>query len=338
VTQVSVLMPIFNAAETLHETIQSLLSQSHGDFEIIVVDDGSTDQTHQMLKQHASKDARVRPFMRKHQGIIPALNFGLEQCSGKYVARMDADDISLPSRLAQQAAFLEENKSVALVASLIEGFPAKEIRGGFQIYIEWLNSMITDDQIKEQIFVESPFAHPSVMFRKSAVEKLGGYEEHGWAEDYDLWLRMAQSGLCFAKIPEILVRWRDHPTRLTRSDSRYSLSNFLRAKAHYLMRGPMKDRDALIVWGAGMMGKRLSKFLLDEGAPLEAFIDVDPKKIGRSRRGKNIFAPDDLKDLWKQYEKPILLAAVGARGARKLIREKLQSLGFIEGQDWFAAA
>ncbi len=337
-TQVSILMPTFNAAETLPEAMESLQAQGHSDFEIVVVDDGSSDQTPKMLAHYARKDVRIRPFMRTHQGIIPALNFGLKQCSGKYIARMDADDFSLPNRLSLQADFLKSKPSVSLVASLIEGFPEKGIRGGYSIYIEWLNSMITDKQIKEQIFVESPFAHPSVMFRKSAVESVGAYEEHGWAEDYDLWLRMSQSGMIFAKIPEVLVRWRDHSTRLTRTDSRYSLSNFLRAKAHYLMRGPMNGRDALIVWGAGMMGKRLSKFLLDEGAPLEAFIDVDPNKIGRTRRGKDIYAPEDLNSVWKKYNKPILLAAVGARGARKLIREKLDSLGYIEGQDWFAVA
>ncbi len=337
-TQVSILMPTFNAAETLPETMDSLLSQSHTDFEIVVVDDGSSDQTPKMLEIFTGKDERIKLFRRNHQGVIPASNFGLEQCSGEFVARMDADDISMPNRLSLQAAYLKSHESVSLVASLIEGFPAKDIREGYRIYIEWLNSMITDKQIKDQIYVESPFAHPSVMYRKNAVEELGGYQEHGWAEDYDLWLRMAQSGMIFAKIPEILVRWRDHPQRLTRTDSRYSLSNFLRAKAHYLLQGPLKDRDALIIWGAGMMGKRLSKFLLDGGAPLKAFIDVDPAKIGRTRRGKNIHSPEELNALWKQYNKPILLAAVGARGARKLIREKLASLGFIEGQDWLAVA
>jgi hypothetical protein len=170
------------------------------------------------------------------------------------------------------------------------------------------------------------------------VDDLGGYEEHGWPEDYDLWLRMAAAGVTFAKIPEVLVRWRDHPTRLTRSDSRYSVKNFLRAKAHYLARGPLAGCDAVIVWGSGMMGRRLGKRLLDEIVPVVAFVDIDPKKIGRTRQGKPIISPDDFMAEWGRYQRPALLAAVGARGARELVRKQVNGLGLIEGRDWWAAA
>ena len=335
---VSVLMPCYNAAGTLAETLDSLLAQGHADFEIVAVDDGSTDGSADILADYARQDARLQPLYRPHAGIIAALNAGLNACRGEFVARMDADDLAPPQRLELQAQFLEAHPDVALVASLVEGFPKTEIREGFRIYIDWLNSLRSDAEIKREIFVESPLAHPSVMFRKQAVLDLGAYQEHGWPEDYDLWLRMAQAGLRFVKIPEILLQWRDHPPRLTRTDSRYSVENFLRAKSHYLMKGPMRDRDALFIWGAGMMGKRLSKHLLRAGAPLEYFIDVDPAKIGRTRRSKPIIAPDDLLERWQRFEQPILLAAVGARGARKLIREKLEAVGLSEGRDWFAAA
>ncbi|MEK6256472.1 MAG: glycosyl transferase family 2, partial [Chloroflexota bacterium] len=124
----------------------------------------------------------------------------------------------------------------------------------------------------------------------------------------------------------------------TRTDSRYSLENFLRAKAHYLARGPLLDRDAIIIWGSGMTGKRISKHLLREGLPLVAFIDIDPNKIGRTRRGLPILSFDDFMAEWTKYKNPACLAAVGARGARKLIREQLTSRGLIEGQDWWGVA
>jgi hypothetical protein len=167
---------------------------------------------------------------------------------------------------------------------------------------------------------------------------MGGYLDYGWPEDYDLLLRMYLADAKFAKVPEVLLEWRDHPDRITRTDGRYSVENFLRAKAHYLARGPLKDRDAIIVWGAGMMGRRLSKQLQNNELPLAAFVDIDPKKIGRTRRGKPIIAPDDLLNWWEQFENPALLAAVGARGARGLIRERLVQMGLIEGQDWWGAA
>ncbi len=107
---------------------------------------------------------------------------------------------------------------------------------------------------------------------------------------------------------------------------------------HYIQQGPLAGRDAVIVWGAGMMGRRVSKYLVWEDAPLQVFVDIDPKKIGRTRRGKPIIAPEDLLAWWDKYDNPVILAAVGARGARGLIRERLTELGLVEGQDWWGVA
>jgi len=132
--------------------------------------------------------------------------------------------------------------------------------------------------------------------------------------------------------------WRDHPHRVTRSDGRASLENLLRLKAHYLARGPLRDRDAVIVWGAGMAGRRLSKHLLREGVPLVAFVDVDPRKIGRTRRGRPIYPAEALPDLWQQHRRPAVVVAVGARKAKALIRPRLLGWGLAEGRDWWFAA
>ncbi len=153
-----------------------------------------------------------------------------------------------------------------------------------------------------------------------------------------MWLRMYLRGMHFAKLPDILLEWREHPERLTRTDSRYSLENFLRAKAHYLTLGPLSGRDSIFVWGAGMIGRRLSKHLQRVKIPLAAFIDVDPGKIGRTMRGLPILSPSQLSPLWERSEHPALLAAVGARGARQKIRQYLNELGLNEGNDWWGVA
>jgi hypothetical protein len=251
---------------------------------------------------------------------------------------MDADDRAHPERFEKQVAYLENHPEVAVVSSLVTAFPDEDVREGYRIYIEWLNGLVTDEEIRREIFVESPLANPSTMMRQVWFEEMGGYHDYGWPEDYDLWLRMYLAGARYAKIPEVLLDWRDHPDRITRTDGRYSVENFLRAKAHYLARGPLRDRDAVIVWGAGMMGRRLGKQLQNSQVPLKVFVDIDPKKIGRTRRGKPIIAPDELLDWWKRFKKPALLAAVGARGARGLIRARLLKMGLIEGQDWWGAA
>jgi glycosyltransferase involved in cell wall biosynthesis len=322
----------------LYEALESLANQTFTDFEVVLVDDGSTDDSPAIARTWVDRDRRFRLISQSHQGIIAALNAGLQACQAPCVARMDADDRSHPERLARQVAFLGAHPDVAVVGCLVDGYPPDQVRQGFSIYLEWLNSLVEDSDIRREMFVESPLAHPSVAFRKDWVDRVGGYQERGWPEDYDLWLRLYLAGARFAKVDQVLLDWREGPERLTRQDGRYSVENFLRAKAHYLARGPLADRDAVIIWGAGMMGRRLSKHLVRQGAPLVAFVDIDPRKIGRARRGLPIVSPQEFPAWWGGYASPVLLAAVGARGARPLIRAQVQRFGLREGLDWWCVA
>jgi glycosyltransferase involved in cell wall biosynthesis len=336
--QVSVLLPCFNAEATIEEALSSLAAQSYRDFEVICVDDGSTDRTSSILEEWSNKDSRFVLVNKEHRGVIPASNTGLTLCRSPIIVRMDADDRCHPDRIKLQREYLLDNPQVAVVGSLVAGFSAERVGEGFELYYEWLNSLVNHEDISREIFVESPIANPSAAFRKSWIDQAGGYQDHGWPEDYDLWLRLYLAGARFAKIPRVLLEWREHPERLTHTDSRYSVENFLRAKAHYLAKGPARGRDGVFIWGAGMTGRRISKHLVREGLHLTAFIDVDPKKIGSTRRGKPIISKEDLPSLWKEYQNPILLAAVRARKALPLIRDNLSELNLVEGKDWWAAA
>jgi glycosyltransferase involved in cell wall biosynthesis len=331
-------MPCYNVAHTVDEAMASLLAQSLDDLEVVAVDDGSSDATPGLLLKWAESDGRVRPVLAPHRGLIAALNAGLAVCQADLIARMDADDRAHPARLERQLAFLNAHPEVDVVGCLVEGFPSGQVREGFRIYLEWLNSLVSADEIARQMYVESPLAHPSVVMRREPVERLGAYQDRGWPEDYDLWLRLHLNGARMAKVPQVLLSWREHPGRLTRTDRRYSVENFLRAKAHYLLAGPLHDRGSVLIWGAGQMGRRLSKHLVRGKAPLAGFIDIDPAKIGKVRRGLPIHAPEALPAVWDQLDRPVLLAAVGARGARRLIREQLVRMGLREGEDWWAAA
>lgn len=331
-------MPCYNAAGTLEEALISLEEQTYSDYELVAVDDGSSDSTGEILQQRARQDSRIRVISQSHAGLVEALQRGLDSCRAPLVARMDGDDCSHPTRLEKQAAYMMDHPDVDVLSCLVCPFPSQDVREGFRVYIAWLNGLQTNEAIRREIFVESPLPHPSVLFRRDAVRKVGGYQEKGWPEDYDLWLRMYVRGSRFSKLPEVLLDWREHEERLTRTDPRYSVENFLRAKAHYLMLGPLADRDAVLIWGAGMMGRRLSKHLLRNGAPLDAFIDVDPRKIGNTRRGLPILAPKDLPGWWSGHKNGAVLAAVGARGARQLIRERLEQFGLREGEDWWGVA
>lgn len=332
------MLPCHNAEKTLDEALCSLSEQTLRAFEIIAVDDGSTDDTLEVLKRWAREDSRIKVVHMEHGGIIRALNAGLSHCQAPLVARMDADDWAHPDRLSKQVSYLQDQPDIAAVGCWVQGFPQGDVRGGFQRYIEWLNRLVAPEDIAREIYIESPLVHPTVTVRRLWLVQVGGYQERGWPEDYDLWLRMHLQGARFAKVPETLFKWREHPGRLTRVDSRYSVKNFLRAKAFYLCQGPLSSTDGVIIWGAGQMGRRISKHLLREGAELAAFVDIDPKKIGRRKRGRPVVPPESLPEIWGRYERPAILAAVGAHNARRLIRERLTEMGFEEAKDWWAVA
>jgi hypothetical protein len=168
------------------------------------------------------------------------------------------------------------------------------------------------------------------MMRSEWIRGVGGYQDRGWPEDYDLWLRLHAAGGRFAKVPRMLFAWREHAGRLTHGDPRYAIDRFLSAKVFYLSQGPLHGRQSVIVWGAGIVGKRLSRLMLAEGLPLVAFVDIDPAKIGRMRRGLPILGPAEFPVWWKRSPQPVLLAAVGARGARSLVREQINDR-LVEG-------
>ena len=336
--KVSVLIPAYNAESTVEPALASMLRQTFAGFEIVVVNDGSTDSTARILDSTAGRDHRVRVIHTPQRGIIDALNTGIAECRGELIARMDADDVSHPRRLAMQVALMDERPDVSVCGTLVRMFPRQQLLGGLARYEQWLNSLVTSDQIARDIFVESPLAHPSVMMRREELVELGGYQDHGWAEDYDLWLRYFVAGKRFAKVEETLVFWRQSEGRLTFTDPRYSVENFLRAKAHYLAQAIsgslLSAQQCVILWGAGKTGRRLSKHLLREGIDLSAVIDIDPAKIGRTLRGKPIVGVGYLHGRRDAF----VIAAVSSHGARELIREQLRGLGLSEGLDFVCAA
>ena len=334
--KVSVLLPVRNGCPWLENSLASLVRQTLSEFEVIAVDDGSIDESGALLDRWADRDPRFTVIHQQAQGLVTALNRGLEHCRAPLVARMDADDISHPRRLELQAAHLASRPEVGVVSSLVRHFPSHRVATGFRLYEDWLNSLRTHDEMKRARFIESPVAHPSVMVRREVLTEIGGWRFVGWAEDHDLWLRLFEAGAIFAKLDQFLFFWREHGERLTRTDPRYSVPNFLKCKAHYLARGPLADTHRVILWGAGQTGKRLSKFLMEEGVEIEAVVDIDPAKIGGTLRGIPVIPPDDLPE--HLGENTVVLAAVASRGARDLIRTRLNGLGLEEGNTFWCVA
>ncbi len=321
----SVLLPVRNGAPYLAAALDSIVRQSLVEWELVVVDDHSADETPRILADYVRRDPRIRVITPEGAGLVPALNAGLAACRAPLVARMDADDISHPHRLQRQLEFLERDPALGLVACNFRHVPRQQLRVGMHAYETWQNGLITHEQIQRDLFVESPFVHPTVMFRKQLVEQVGGYRECGWSEDYDLWLRLAAAGVRFARLPETLFYWRDRPDRLTRTDPAYSAAAFRACKAHYLKLGFLSQVDQVTLVGAGKEGRAWRRALAAVGIGVNRWIDADPRKQGRLLHGAPVLLPDT------ELLSGRLLVTVGTRGARVGLREWLTRRGLIEG-------
>lgn len=339
--RVSILMPCRDAAAHLPGAIDSVRAQSFEDYEVVVVDDGSTDETFGILYTWAQQDGRVRVLQTHGRGLVAALASGLAAARGEIVARMDADDIAEPDRLARQLELMESDPRIAACGTGVEYFPPDEVRDGARRYEAWLNSLTSHEEIARDIFVECPIPHPTLMIRRSVLLGVGGYRELGWPEDYDLILRVWAGGYGMAKVDQVLYRWRESPERASRTDERYSSQAFLRLKVHFLLRTLLGGGREAVVWGAGPTGKKLALALQEEGARVAAFIDLDPDKIGQEIHGAPVISPAELGRFARPggaQEDALVIGAVGQAGARAEIREALSAAGMKELDDFIMAA
>jgi len=328
---ISVLLPARDAAATVDAALQGILRQRGAPpFEVVCVDDASSDGTGDALARFARSDERVRVFQGEGRGLVAALQLGLAHCRGELIARMDADDLVDPDRLRLQAEMLARDVSLGAVGSLVRCFP-RPLTPGLARLEAWLDSVVTPEQCEAARFIEAPLVHPSTTFRRKALEAVGGWRDAGWAEDWDLLLRLAAGGWRLAKVPRVLLFWRDSPGRLTRLGEAYRPERMIELRAHHLARGPLRGRS-FDVWGAGPTGKRLARALEAHGLRPRRFWDVDPRK--RVARGVRVAAPAEL----RAPDGALILCAVGRAGAREDIRAELATRGFEEGRDFLFAA
>jgi len=195
-------MSVYNGRRYLKEAVESILNQTFKNFEFIIIDDGSTDKSPQILDEYTKRDKRIRVIHQKNIGLTKSLNKALKLAQGKYIARIDADDIAYKSRFKKQVDFLEKHPKVGLVGSYVDVIDEKRKTIGQLIY------PTSDKKIKKELIKKNPFCHPSVMFRKEVTEKVGAYnEDFGTAQDYDFWMRISKH-YQVANLSKVLGAWR----------------------------------------------------------------------------------------------------------------------------------
>jgi cellulose synthase/poly-beta-1,6-N-acetylglucosamine synthase-like glycosyltransferase len=327
---VSVILPVRNGGAYLAEAVASILDQSLHRLELILVNDHSDDDS---IAAISRQDKRLCVIDSSGRGVARAFNAGLSQARGQFVARMDADDVSMPNRLEVQSGFLEKHPGIDICGACVEIFSQQELAGGNLRYQQWLNNCRTPEQIHRELFIESPIPNPSAMFRRDAIEKLGGYGDPDWPEDYDLFLRADAAGMSMTKPEQTLLKWREHPQRLTRTDSRYDIARFQAAKAHYLATYRLQGKP-VIIWGAGPTGRLMHDLLQAAGVSILGFLEVHPRRIGGSKRGLPMWPIEKATELENEF----VLVAVGAAGARDEIRVWMDAHEKQEGRDYLFVA
>lgn len=330
---VSVVIPFRNAADTLAECLDSLQQQTLVGFEALLVDDGSGDGSARIVRARAKHDPRLRLIEPGRVGLVSALNCGLRHARAGLIARMDADDVMHPDRLRQQHEFLQARPDISLAGCRVELIPRGQVLTGYGEYVRWQNECMEPKDIADNIYVESPLAHPSVMLRRSVLDSLGGYADGPFPEDYDLWLRLHLAGHRMAKVPATLLSWRDRPDRTSRCDSRYSREAFDDVRARYLGRDPrLRSGRPLVVWGGGRPTRLRVRLLLEQGVQLHAWVDVNPRRINKTIWGLPVHSPGWL----EQNPRPFVLVYVTNHGARDEIASALTGWGYERGRDFLS--
>lgn len=333
VPAVSVILPFFNAEKTLEAAINSILDQTFSDFELLLINNNSFDSSSTIAQEFVQRDERIRVLKENQQGVDYAMNCGLKNARGKYIARMDADDISHPQRLEKQVRFLNKNSEYGLVGCSVTYVPHNSNTKGFERFVKWVNSFYTSAEIESYRFIEIPVVNPTILFRQELYEKHGGCRHGDFPEDYEMLLRYLDAGVKMAKLPEPLLEWHDYSGRLTRTDKRYTSEAFFRVKAEYFQKWSAMHNARhpnVWVWGAGRKTRQRGKFLEEQGLKVIGYIDIvkDKTTVRRMMHYMEIPPPGEL----------FIVAMVGSYDAREQIREHLLKNNYEQGQDFMFLA
>lgn len=287
---ISVVLPVYNAQLYVREAVESILAQTFTNFELIIINDGSSDDSGSILRELASHDSRIILVERANGGLVSALNEGIERAKGGLIARMDADDIAMPDRFAQQYKRMSNEPCLAVLGSFIRII---NMRGEPSRLCTFPVSTV---EVGNFIEHGCPVAHPSVMMRRDVVLKVGGYRKiFKHCEDYDLWLRITECGYGIANLPKVLLKYRVHESNVSVVHINAQILGSLLAKNSYRMRK------------AGLPDPISNADILNFG-----LIDVLPDNLRRRANteffvmrhsGISLASNHELHKAWKEYQK-----------------------------------
>jgi len=277
---ISILMPVKNTAPFLIECLESIIRQTETDFELIAIDDHSSDECYSMLKEFGIKDKRIKVLKNTGTGIIEALRLAYSKSSGNYITRMDSDDVMSLTKLQVLKSNLIAFGRGHIAVGKVKYFSATPLGAGFKNYELWLNLLIEKGTNFEGIYKECVIPSPCWMVYREDLEKCQAFYPNDYPEDYDLAFRFYKEGLKPIACSKTLHHWRDYSTRTSRTDVHYADHTFLDIKMDYFLKLEHDATKNLVVWGAGDKGKKAAKKLIAQQLKFTWICD-NPKKIGK---------------------------------------------------------
>lgn len=292
---VSILMPIKNAEPFLKACIESILDQTEQHWEMLAVDDNSTDESFSILSEYAKLDARIKSFRNDGKGIIDALRLAFSKSSGEFVTRMDADDKMMPAKLEILKRNLKSSGKGHLAVGQVEYFSEAPLGEGYLKYAEWLNRLTESGENFNEIYKECVIPSPCWMVHRADLIDCDAFNPSTYPEDYDLCFRFYQKQLNVIPCNEVMHLWRDHPTRSSRTDENYLDNRFLELKTDWFLKLDHDPSKRLALWGAGKKGKSIAEILIQKNISFD-WVCNNPNKIGKEIYGVMMQSTDVLDD------------------------------------------
>jgi glycosyltransferase involved in cell wall biosynthesis len=323
-------MPAKNAAPYLEECLQSILEQTYKQWELVIADDHSVDETAVIARSFSQRDPRIRLIKNKGVGIISALQSAYELTSGTFIHRMDADDLMPKDKLAELLYLLNLKGPGTLATGMVKYFAVRGVSNGYRKYERWLNQLCINNTHWKELYKECVVASPCWLVHRSDFEKCGGFDSSYYPEDYDLVFRFYKAGLNVVSVPKVLHLWRDHAQRTSRNHVHYQQNAFFQLKLHYFLELDYRVKRPLIIWGAGPKGKIMAKLLKANKIPFQ-WVSNNPNK-----HGKEIY--DQLMRSFTHIitqERPQVIITVAQRNAQTEIFRFLENLKLSPGEDFF---
>jgi len=327
---VSILIPFKNTEAFLPQCLNSVLEQSYKNWEVIAINDGSTDSSKSIVKEFSLQDSRIKVFENIGSGIIKALRTAYANSKGRFITRMDSDDIMTPNKIRVMVDSLLKLKKGHLAVGQVKYFSELGISDGYSRYEKWLNKLTATGDNYSEIYKECVIPSPCWMVYREDLDACGAFEPNRYPEDYDLAFRFYEKGLKCIPCNETLHNWRDYDTRTSRTSEHYAQNYFLEIKLHYFLRLEYDVSRPLTIWGAGKKGKEIAKGLQKRKIDFQWLCD-NPKKIGKEIYAKQMQHYSQLKKL----KNPQCIVAVANEDEQALIHDYFMQLGHKPMVDYF---